>query len=858
MAAEGAAAAALAAGAGAFGYNRENYLYDAEFRWERFTASREYANQQADQYREDIRNLAALTVKKNTLWCVTSTLCMALCVALYCAGRLGLHGPSPPAWIMGLWLTNNAAAFAYMALCIFLAIHASFRAQAASTQLLTRHTRVPVPTLKQLDSARKFASEFEQQDWGDIFRIPYLTNTGAPKTDDAIYDSGSKDAPCGSSARSRSAPPGRRAKCSSWAREEFEVDRAGQAPDAEVARDAAPEHFRLFAAVQKEFYQYDIYARVCIFYGFIHYVQALCYYGLGHINIELRAFWVSYGCVFVIAMLMTLLLRFDIVPSNPDKKQYLPRCEYLGPLAVLPAAIGMSLDFKVEFDMVSVAVCWLMIFVAYILQLTYALRLLEIVLPDETFVGAAERLGASYLPEGWRKVPSSFYHVFYFVAPPGKLQPGQYDLVREIKNGGKGAYDEVVGEDSAQQRRAAASVEGAEEVEPVFSKSQHVEPWKIVTSLAAVLPVCWVFLIFGCIVDAAIGEQALLTAPHWSRPPMTRLSKEPHELGTPIGFPWPAGARAWLPEQMAWHEEKRHAHTYTLGGRRLTEAQVPWEGTKAGALSIAVKSLLASMPDPDATPLAMHQVAWPAFFEPKLLICVEGGSVAALTPRGFGAMAALGSSAAVQPFRLSGLAASAPLVGASQVEDGGLLLITRAGQLLGCPGQRPQAAGAAWACRPEARTRLPVPEGARLVAAAAATIGGRLHAALVHEAEPNLVVLFAEDDEPEAWLPLGEVRLPGGHARPTVSFSGGSDLFVATGEGHVLRRRLSDGATVLSARHTVREAGTLWQAACPLQHPELGTSLAHLRLRQAAISQHAWQPELLLAESDAEKAAVFE
>lgn len=129
MAAEGAAAAAVAAGA--FGYNRENYLYDAEFRFERFAAAREYANQQTDQYREDIRALAGLTVKKNTLWCVTSTLCMALCVALYCAGRLGLHGPSPPAWIMGLWLTNNAAAFAFMALCIFLSIHASFRAQAS-------------------------------------------------------------------------------------------------------------------------------------------------------------------------------------------------------------------------------------------------------------------------------------------------------------------------------------------------------------------------------------------------------------------------------------------------------------------------------------------------------------------------------------------------------------------------------------------------------------------------------------------------------------------------------------------------------------------------------------------------------
>lgn len=46
---------------------------------------------------------------------------------------------------------------------------------------------------------------------------------------------------------------------------------------------------RLGAWHAQEYYQYDIYARVCIFYGFIHYVQSLCFYGLGHINIELRA-----------------------------------------------------------------------------------------------------------------------------------------------------------------------------------------------------------------------------------------------------------------------------------------------------------------------------------------------------------------------------------------------------------------------------------------------------------------------------------------------------------------------------------------------------------------------------------------
>ena len=66
---------------------------------------------------------------------------------------------------MGLWLTNNAASFShlerrdevsqrgFMGLAIFMALHASYRAQAASVNLLTRKFRVPVPSMRQLDKA---------------------------------------------------------------------------------------------------------------------------------------------------------------------------------------------------------------------------------------------------------------------------------------------------------------------------------------------------------------------------------------------------------------------------------------------------------------------------------------------------------------------------------------------------------------------------------------------------------------------------------------------------------------------------------------------------------------------------------
>eukprot|EP00443_Scrippsiella_acuminata_P014504 CAMPEP_0115250394 /NCGR_PEP_ID=MMETSP0270-20121206/43087_1 /TAXON_ID=71861 /ORGANISM="Scrippsiella trochoidea, Strain CCMP3099" /LENGTH=879 /DNA_ID=CAMNT_0002665773 /DNA_START=36 /DNA_END=2675 /DNA_ORIENTATION=+ len=879
MALEGGAvgAAGAAVAAGAFSYNRGNYMYDAGLRFERFSSAREYANQQAEQFRGDIRNLAALTVKKNTVWTVTSTLCMALCVALYCAGRLGLHGPSPPAWIMGLWLTNNAAAFSFMALCIFLALHAAFRAQAASAQLLTRTVRVPVPTLKQLDAARKFASEFEQESWGDIFRLPYISNNGAPKTDDAVYESDGEEEKKGSGRRARSAPPVR-SKCSSWVREEFEVDRAGTVTPTGQPANAAPEHFQLYAAVQKEFYQYDMYARVCIFYGFISYFQSLAYYGLGHINIELRAFWVAYATAFVIAVLQALILRFDIIPAHGSRKQFLPRCEFLGPLAILPAAVGMSLDFQVQYDPTAIALCWIMVFIAYILQLIYNLRLLEVVLPDEAFAGLEERLGAAYLPEGWNKVPSAFYHVLYFVAPPTKLQPGQYDIVREIKEGETGAYDEVVGDSPQKSSRASprASPRGkqveqdglAARPTTPFANTQHVQPWKLVAALATVLVAMWVFLITGTLVDVAIGEQALVTAPHWSRPPMTRLSLEPHELGTPLGFPWAAGDKPFLPEQMAWHEEKRHADEYSLG-RRL--ASVPSTPAQTGAgLSAALNSLLSSIPDAAkaaALPGISHSVVWPSFFEPRLVACGTAGRMAALTPRGFGAAATVGRVGEVlaESFKLSGITHMPPLIGATwgphAGADDGLLLVTRSGDLVACPGPRPAAAGT-WACSSAVNhglpRTLPVSEGSRLQAAAVAMLPGavgtggapRLHVAMALEGEGDLVAIFVQ--EAESWLPVGEMRVPHSHtaAKTSLAFVGGGDILVSTAGGHVQRRRLSDGAIVGSAEHAVHSDGFAWQGACGLDD-----HVAHLRLRQAS---QAWRPEIVTAAIPMENPALFQ
>jgi len=273
------------------------------------------------------------------------------------------------------------------------------------------------------------------------------------------------------------------------------------------------------------------------------------------------------------------------------------------------------------------------------------------------------------------------------------------------------------------------------------------------------------------------------------------------------------------------------------------------------------------------------RISWPAFFEPKLMACGpahddRSSFVAALTPRGYGAVARVGSGEQVSAdhFKLAGLSHLPPMLGASwgSKPDVGLLLVSRMGDLAACPGV-PPAGGGVWRCNAPvgAPQKLPVAAGMRLLAATVARVQGHLHAALVHESMPEMVALFAvqqEDTADPSWLPLGEVPVPRGPndrvaEAISLAFVDESDLLVTTGTGHVLRRRLQDGAVVASAPHA--QGGDAWRSACNLQHGQAG-SIAHLRMPSASISRTERFPEVivstvpLMAAVDEQQPAVFE
>jgi hypothetical protein len=823
----------------------------------------------------------------------------------------------------------------------------------------------------------------------------------------------------------------------SWVRNEWELDRAGTVTGpvgdaAIVPPDTAPEHYLLYAAAQKEWWPYDVYARICMLYGFLSFIHALGFYSLGHLNIEVRSFWVPYATSGVIMTLHFLLLKFDIVQGRIKKPMIpIPYAQYLGPLSVAPAALAMSLDFLVEFNPVFVVICYLLQFTSYGMVIVYMLRMLEVILPDESHLGVdKEIVGSNWWPDSW-KLPSSFQHVLYLVAPPRKLAPGQFDLVREIRNG-TGSHIESASKDtkkawtneeiSAQEAyvedlftwakpgtstfnslskngketvkalieqwkegsktgkskdqeaskkqhirkiketiagldavmtqegitpeglascgfsdagssppptprttgadiasgSAAAAAEptkgsngfaadySRERVQPqlLHTQMQHVEPWRLVAYIVISMIAGYTILMLMTFVEIFVGEQGFVTAPHWSRPPMTRASKSPHETGTPYGFPWPAASQPYLPEQLVWHEEKRGKDVRLIaraagypgipadGIRRLSGNSATDKASTVASLQelfgalppevadarlseivaggnsfteakAAKSSMLASSGNwPKAVP---EKISWPSFFEPKLLAC--GGNehwVAAISTRGFGATATLGTETDVNnaaSFRLSGVSHLAPLAGASwsSAEHGadkeGLLLVTTAGDILMCAGQRPRAGGS-WHCGPmsKAPVALPIVPGSSVHAAAmgwlrgSADLGGppRLHAALVSEHTPDQVVLYTLEDS-GAWLPLGEVPLPSSATtkqRISLAFTTTGELQVGTADGGLIQRRLADGRMLRAGAHGMHSThATEWQAACALQG-----SVAHLVLRGSSLGPSsplaAWRPEV--------------
>jgi len=240
-AAEAATVTVGGAAGGLWSWNRGYYSFDAHLRWARFNMINNMAIAQTGQYREDIEDLAQLTSNRMDSYHILAVMGLTVATAFFCPGRLGLHTPPPPSWLMGLFMVNLAAGYLWLAMTMWMAMHASLRADSAACHMLTRMVRMPVPSQRQLDRARLLFSSWEYQNFGELFRVPFFMKH-ASRGERAPGDEGAEDDAARNRARCEIDVP-------AWFRRERNVDegrpiesfmpRSARAP-----AGATPEHLK--------------------------------------------------------------------------------------------------------------------------------------------------------------------------------------------------------------------------------------------------------------------------------------------------------------------------------------------------------------------------------------------------------------------------------------------------------------------------------------------------------------------------------------------------------------------------------------------------------------------------------------
>eukprot|EP00421_Protoceratium_reticulatum_P016013 CAMPEP_0168382718 /NCGR_PEP_ID=MMETSP0228-20121227/13537_1 /TAXON_ID=133427 /ORGANISM="Protoceratium reticulatum, Strain CCCM 535 (=CCMP 1889)" /LENGTH=667 /DNA_ID=CAMNT_0008395857 /DNA_START=84 /DNA_END=2084 /DNA_ORIENTATION=- len=658
------AGAAGAAGMGLFSYNRGNYMMDQKLHYSRYTAGLNMAIAQTKMYREDVTDLTTLTITRMDVYHGIAAMTATILTALYCPGRLGLHTPPPPGWLMGLFMVNLAGTYLWLGLTMWLAMHAALRADSAATHMLTRFVRLPVPGQWMLDRARKFLSSYEEQSLMEVFRIPFTRHQNRSSRAEGPYNEDMELDP-DAERRTRHGYD-----LPAWYRKERAVD-SGAAAESMLpkrmpvgARGSAPEHFEVLREIQNEWWPYDVYARLSIFLAFMHLAHTWTYMQIGHHLQETRSVFAVVCVVLPMFVLQQIILTLDIIPGKGE----IP-FQRVGPFAQWFALVAAVLEYKRWYSPGAQALGFVLVYVSYAIHIFYTLVLIRLCSPDMTKAPApAEAPGCAWWPKDWQ-LPSAFQHAIWLVAPPKELEPGQADLAGEVRRAARG-----------REGRPGLSVHRA------LGRQGESPAWFNVKVGLLAMVVAWLFLVLGFtveVVNQGTAHPSLISAPgvpNNLRDPRYRPAKvglhEPTEVGTGGAE---AGPARGISEDAVERRLQAAAPLGEATAARREVAERLWEllphlQELAGRPAAPVAPALA----PAAAPVALQ---WPALFEPRLLACApaslgaRSSAALALARHGRGALLELteGRSARALPFALEGLAALGPLVAAAW-DEAGLLL----------------------------------------------------------------------------------------------------------------------------------------------------------------------------------------
>eukprot|EP00931_Biecheleriopsis_adriatica_P086637 TRINITY_DN6125_c0_g1_i1.p1 TRINITY_DN6125_c0_g1~~TRINITY_DN6125_c0_g1_i1.p1 ORF type:complete len:808 (+),score=165.98 TRINITY_DN6125_c0_g1_i1:167-2590(+) len=793
--------AATAVGAGAFKYNRANYLFDAGLRFARYNAGYGYAMGQTAQYREDIRDLTALTTAKQDTYHVVGVIFFVLNFQLIMAGRLGVHGPSPPGWLLGIYWVNIASALMFLCTFTWLTMHASARATAGSVNLLTRTVRLPIPTPKQLDKARRTGNSFEKQRVSDVFRVPFVVPAPKEVVPEHSKDDAKDSKPSGKE-------PGKR-RMPKWYQDE-QTELHGGKGQAKPLPGSPPEHFELYRNLQQEWSVHDCYARIGLLYFMSHWMTSISLYSQCHVFTELRNIWPAWTVSIIFSTAHWTLLNLDIAQESHSRLLANTKVENFLPFTPMICVLGMSLDYSTLTPGDGwIAAIYALSWIAYIIHFVWALRLFELAMPHPQ-AEQAEVAGTFWYPAEWW-LPRAFANSVYIVAPPKALEPGQSDILQEMK-AGKGS-----------KNGAAVPSKKARQIEPMLF------PWKLFRGAIITNITLWCLIIFGRAFEQVNGERQL-------------LKQEGRVMR------WPSHMQPWMTPWTREGTRNEFAHT---GGsdRRLQEVDRD-VGRQQQKLAAMAQRLAASLgplaQELDSPPASLPAplraaVAWPAELKPSLLASKGDSVVAALSRDHRGALLHVPEDAATitSEFVLQGTEHLGELLAAAW-GSAGLVVTSKSGAMAECVGLPVEGV---WPCT-QLGHRLPL--GGSSVKAAVVTRvprTGLLRAAVTFTGEEGVILLDA-DAAGEDWTAAGEIQSShslGGSQYHFAFSTSGEELIVSTHQGHALKWNIAGAETEPVAAASPQSSGQVWHSACGCGQGRV----AHL----ASATAGASAPELFISRS---------
>lgn len=891
------AGGAIAKQAGVFGwgYNKVNYKFDQGQRWARYTAGRQMEIKRFGMFREDIADLASVSASKLKVY--APVLCMSLgyVLTVFVEARSGLKFPAPPTFASGLYLQCLGVSFAFMTLSVWFCFHAAQKAQVACVQIRTRTCRLPVPTQRQLDSARKILSTYEEQNVYDIFRLPFVfPNAGAnpPAEDEDLESTGKKEEKggykkagllgvaqkvkgkvkdlkeetggqvkeLGHAARM----PGLTGGAPSWIEKEMEQREdlpKGSPSGCGMEAPSEPyEHFELVRQAQKDYWCAEAYTRVTFLIGMMHLIQSFCYWLVLHCVAELGMVWCSVVVAGALQSAVWLMFRLDVLP---DHGGCFP-IEGGGPFI---EAISLAFAYTHNPNQTAVDISRTVAIVVYLMQMAWTFRLYMVSCPANSAAGVtheAKEMGgrlfnqsASCETPTW--LPAAFQHVSYLVAPPKTAE----QLKKE------------------QQDRQGSAIKE----DPLVNVDMSA--WYYTRILCFLTFLGWSILLTGRIVECIMGERMLVTNP--GAPPWTRVGQWYGWESGPISskhyahvtpqrghFAWQRGwgpqgqQELWASDMFGFHPEADMHWAEDKGPEPLVGAAGVGDNTwNNGVIKFARRyeglhdwmdsgghRRLRSVVPGQVRPVVPAAVHWPAWLEPEILACgSEEGEVAAL---GAGGMAAFVPAQAVAGLAeghaahvsLEGLLELGLARGATWSGNARLLVNTGHGNVAACPVK---SAAGKYQCLDLGLPKLPSYTASLSIAAVVDEMGDQpFRAAIAADGSRVLIHELASAGLNFEWKITEEVLLPlsfesQAEVPEIVSVAAHHDkLLVSTKDGAVFHWSMSGGRTTSEAVREAPAAGPRrnWHSACMLPSGKIMRLSSNWRRQQNGGA--AWQPELLL------------